>query len=83
MISEPIIMNEKESKRQGRKSFCGKIWSLTKLVGKACKADKALTIGIIAASISRNQTMVQQITFNKWLASFGLDPTVQQNLWQE
>jgi predicted MFS family arabinose efflux permease len=55
-VSEPIIYNEKEAKRAGRKSFCGKVWSLTKLVGKACMADKALLIGIIASNITRNQT---------------------------
>lgn len=69
-VSEPNIYNEKEAKRAGRKSFCGKVWSLSKLVIKACKADKALLVGIIASNIARNQTMVQQITFNQWLGTF-------------
>jgi hypothetical protein len=34
-----------------------------KLVVKACKADKALLIGIIASNIARNQTMLMQVTF--------------------
>jgi hypothetical protein len=87
IVVDPMIMNEKEARRQGRKSFCGKVWSLTKLVGKACIADKSLTIGIIAASISRNQTMLQQITYNKWLTTFVTSKLITQdeekNLWQK
>lgn len=69
-IDEPNIYTEKEAKRAGRKSFCGKVWSLMKLVYKACKADKALFIGIIASNIARNQSMLQQITYNEWLYSY-------------
>jgi hypothetical protein len=54
IISEPQIYNEKEARRAGRKSFCGKVWSLMKLVYKACKQDKTLFIGIIASNITRN-----------------------------
>jgi uncharacterized protein involved in propanediol utilization len=86
IVVDPTIMNEKEARRQGRKSFCGKVWSLTKLVGKACKLDKSLLIGIIAASICRNSTMLQQITFNKWLNTFVtsglLTSKEEKNLWQ-
>jgi MFS family permease len=64
VVAEPIgVYNEKEAKRAGRKSFCSKVWSLMKLVVKACKADKALLIGIIASNIARNQTMLMQVTF--------------------
>lgn len=69
-ISEPKIMDEKEAKRQDRKSFCGKIWSLLKLALKACKADIALTIGILAANIMKNSITIQSVTFNEWILSF-------------
>jgi len=36
MIQEPQTMNEKEQKRQGKKGFCGKVWSSLKQVYKAC-----------------------------------------------
>jgi MFS family permease len=71
VVAEPIGMyNEKEAKRAARKSFCGKVWSLMKLVFKACKKDKALLIGIIASNIARNQTMLMQVTYPQWLQSF-------------
>ena len=63
-------MDEKEAKRQDRKSFCGKIWSLLKLALKACKADIALTIGILAANIMKNSITIQSVTFNEWILSF-------------
>jgi predicted MFS family arabinose efflux permease len=59
MIAEPQnVYDEKEAKRAKRKSFFGKVWSLMKLVVKACKADKALFIGLISFLIARNVTMV-------------------------
>lgn len=58
MITEPKIMDDREARRQGRKSLCGKVVSLTKLVWKACKADHALAIGMIAMAVSRNGSML-------------------------
>ena len=37
MITEPNVRNEKENKRHGRKSFCGKIGSNLRQAYKACK----------------------------------------------
>ena len=73
IVAEPQIYSEKEAKRAGRKSFCGKVWSLMKLVYKACKEDKALLIGIIVSNVSRNQAMFMQIAYPAWLSSFVPD----------
>lgn len=60
------------------------MWSLIKLVVKACRADKALLIGILGCAIARNVTMVQQITFPQFMQSFfPPDSIEEQNLWQE
>jgi uncharacterized membrane protein AbrB (regulator of aidB expression) len=77
-ISEPNILNKKEAKRHGKKSICGKVWSLCKLTFKACRQDTALFIGLLAFSISRNFAMVSQITLPLWLASFDLTETEQE-----
>ena len=37
MITEPNVRDERESKRHGRKSFCGKIGSNLRQAYKACK----------------------------------------------
>mgnify|MGYP000312498343 CR=1 FL=1 len=37
LIQEPSVMTDKEARRQGRKSFCGKIYSMLKQTAKACK----------------------------------------------
>lgn len=58
MVSEPNFMSDKEARRQGKKTLCGKIASLLGLTWKAMKNDSALTIGLIAISISRNGSMV-------------------------
>lgn len=86
VVAEPQgVYNEKEARRADRKSFCGKVWSLMKLVVKACKADKALLIGIIASNIARNQTMLMQVTYPQWLLTFVdsglLSVKEEQNLW--
>ena len=59
MVTEPEIMSAKEARRQGKKSFFGKIQSILKLTYKACKEDHALAIGLFALSISRNGGMLQ------------------------
>lgn len=70
IVDEPIIMDAKETRRAGRKSCCGQIWSLMKQVYKACKVDPALFIGICLASSARIVVMVQQITFPQWQRSY-------------
>ena len=37
MISEPVILNDKEERHQNKKSFCGKLFSMLKQAYKACK----------------------------------------------
>lgn len=60
MVDEPIgVMTEKETRRAGRKSFMGKVWSLMKQVFKACKADRALFLAILLSSSCRIVVMVQ------------------------
>jgi MFS family permease len=59
LVCEPEgVYNEKEARRANRHSFCGKVWSLSKLVIKACQADKALLIGTIAFCVAKNVTMI-------------------------
>ena len=36
MISEPVILNDKEERHQKKKSFCGKLFSMLKQAYKAC-----------------------------------------------
>ena len=36
MITEPDVRNDKEQKRNDRKSFCGKLFSMLKQAYKAC-----------------------------------------------
>jgi predicted NBD/HSP70 family sugar kinase len=69
-------MSERELRKQGKKSVLGKVWSVLKQTWKACKQDHALGIGLIAVSIIRNGTMLQQVTFYNWITSFtvGTDP---------
>lgn len=54
MIQEPQVMTDREARRQGRKSVCGKVWSSLKQVYKACQQDHALGIALIAVLVSRN-----------------------------
>lgn len=70
MVDEPIVMDAKEARRAGRKSFCGKIWSLMKQVYKANKADHSLFIGIILSAFARIVVMLQQITYPQWCRSY-------------
>ena len=59
MIKEPDQMSDKEKKKMGRKSMCGKVYSVLKQTFNACRKDPALAIGLIAISISRNGAMLQ------------------------
>ena len=70
MIQEPEIYNPKEEKRKNKKSVCGQIKSIIKQTYKACKEDHALAIGLFGLSISRNGTMLQQVQFQNWIASY-------------
>ena len=54
MVSEPVILNDKEERHKNRKSFCGKLWSMLRLAYKACKQDPALLISLIGLIPSRN-----------------------------
>lgn len=54
MVSEPQIMDAKETKHQGKKSFCGRLFSMLKMAYKACKQDHALLISLIGLIPSRN-----------------------------
>lgn len=78
-------MSEREVRKQNKKSACGKIFSQLKQTWKACKQDHALLIGLIAVSISRIGSMIQQVTFSNWINSFiSVDFSTKQaqNLWQ-
>ena len=63
MVSEPEIYTVKEERRYERKSFCSKMYSMLKQAWLACKQDSALAISLIALSISRNTSQLQQVTF--------------------
>lgn len=54
MITEPDVRNEKEAKRHGKKSFCGKLVSMLRQAYKACMQDPALLISLIGLIPSRN-----------------------------
>ncbi len=73
MISEPDVRDEKEAKRHGRKSFCGKIFSNLRQAYKACKQDPALMISLIGLIPSRNTANLQQSNFYIWIASPKFD----------
>jgi predicted NBD/HSP70 family sugar kinase len=81
-------MSEREQRKQNKKSVLGKVFSVLKQTWKACKQDHALGIGLIAVSIIRNGTMLQQVTFYNWVNSFtiGLDPKLEPKqakaIWQ-
>ena len=74
MITEPVILNDKEERHQNKKSFCGKLLSMLRQAYKACKQDPALLISLLGLIPSRNTANLQQVNFTNWLASskFGI-----------
>ena len=54
MITEPVILNDKEERHQKKKSFCGKLLSMLRQAYKACKQDPALLISLLGLIPSRN-----------------------------
>ena len=73
MITEPVILNDKEERHQNKKSFCGKLLSMLRQAYKACKQDPALLISLIGLIPSRNTANLQQVNFTNWLASSKFD----------
>jgi hypothetical protein len=67
-------MSEREIRKQNKKSVFGKVYSVLKQTWKACKQDHALGIGLIAVSVIRNGTMLQQVTFYNWINIFTVGP---------
>jgi hypothetical protein len=63
-------MSEREVRKKNKKSACGQVFSQLKQVYKACRQDHALSIGLFAIFISRNGSMVQQVSFYNWISSF-------------
>ena len=86
LIQEPNQMTEREEKRMNRKSFCGKMYSIIKQTYKACNRDHALGIALIAISIARMGTMLQQVTFYNWIISYtpeSFDIQTAKSIWQQ
>lgn len=85
MISEPTTMNKKEAKHQGKKSFCGKLFSMLKQAYNACKQDPILAVSLIGLMPSRNTANLQQVNFYVWIASekFGLTGAEASSTWQK
>ena len=81
MVSEPDIYSEKEEKRHNKKSFCRKLGSMLKQAWLACKQDSALAISLLALTVSRNTSQLQQVTFQNWIDTFGLENS--KTVWQQ
>lgn len=67
MVTEPNTRNAAEERRNNKKSFWGKLYSMLKQAYKACKQDHALLISLIALSTSRNTANLQQSNFYIWI----------------
>lgn len=70
MVTEPRIMDKRESRRLGKKSLFGKVWSLSKLVYKACKQDSAFFVGLLCLTVARNTSFMQQVTYQSWVSTY-------------
>lgn len=81
MVAEPDIYTAKEEKRHNKKSFCRKLFSMLKQAWLACKRDSALAISLIALTVSRNTSQLQQVTFQNWIDTFDLDNG--KTIWQQ
>ena len=63
MIDEPDVKDEKETRHHEKKSFCGKLFSMLKMLFKACKEDPALLITLIGLIPSRNTVNLSSVNF--------------------